>query len=67
VRDAGGLIIAQDPASCIAPGMPESAIRAGAVNLVLAPALIAAALVSLVTLPGVPALFGFEGRRIPAA
>lgn len=67
VRAAGGVIIAQEPESCVASGMPESAIRARAVDLVLPPTLIATALVSLVTVPGVPALFGFGGRPRTAA
>jgi two-component system chemotaxis response regulator CheB len=67
VRAAGGIIIVQEPDTCLAPGMPESAIQAGAVDLVLTPPLIAAALVSLVTVPGVPALFGFDGRPRSAA
>jgi two-component system chemotaxis response regulator CheB len=35
VRAGGGRVIAQDPAGAAAAGMPESAIRAGAVDLVL--------------------------------
>ena len=58
VRRAGGVVIAQDPVTCAAAGMPLAAIRRGAVDFVLPPVVIAHALVSLVTVPGAPALFG---------
>jgi two-component system chemotaxis response regulator CheB len=67
VRAAGGVVIAQEPESCLARGMPDSAIRAGVVDLVLPPKLISVALVSLVTVPGVPAIFGFGPRPATAA
>lgn len=35
VRHAGGVVIAQDPASCRAPAMPAAAMRAHAVHFVL--------------------------------
>ncbi len=38
LREGGALTIAQDPATCAVPGMPEAAIRAGAAELVLGPA-----------------------------
>ena len=37
LRDRGALTIAQDPETCAVPGMPETAIRAGAAELILAP------------------------------
>jgi two-component system chemotaxis response regulator CheB len=67
VRAASGVVIAQEPDSCLARGMPESAIRAGAVDLVLPPRLISMALVSLVTVLGVPAVFGLGSRSRTAA
>jgi two-component system CheB/CheR fusion protein len=36
IREQGGLVIAQDPSEAAHDGMPQSAIRAGAVDLVLA-------------------------------
>ena len=59
VRRAGGVVIAQEPAGCAAPGMPQAAIRAGAVHFVLPPASIASALVALTMMPGAPAMFGW--------
>lgn len=47
VRRAGGVVIAQDPATCPAPGMPRATIEAGAAHFVLAPNDIASALVAL--------------------
>ena len=58
VRGAGGVVLAQDPWTCVAPEMPRAAIEARAVNFVLPPHAIAAALVSLVMVPGARALFG---------
>jgi two-component system, chemotaxis family, protein-glutamate methylesterase/glutaminase len=57
IHDEGGCVIAQDPASCLAPGMPRAAIARGAANFVLAPARIADALVKLVMHPVEPAGF----------
>jgi two-component system chemotaxis response regulator CheB len=62
IRAAGGVVLAQDPATCRAPEMPRAAIRRGAVHFTLPPATIAAALVGLVAVPGTPALFGLGAR-----
>jgi two-component system chemotaxis response regulator CheB len=51
IRRAGGLTIAQDAASCTVYGMPRAAVALGAVERVLAPAQIAAALLEV----GMPA------------
>jgi two-component system chemotaxis response regulator CheB len=48
IKDRGGLVIAQDPKTAAFTGMPASAIRAGAVDLVLPLPEIAGALVRLV-------------------
>jgi two-component system, chemotaxis family, protein-glutamate methylesterase/glutaminase len=53
IRWMGGRVLAQDPSTCRAPGMPLAAIRTGAVDFVLPVPKIAAALVSLVMVPGV--------------
>jgi two-component system, chemotaxis family, protein-glutamate methylesterase/glutaminase len=58
LREVGGVVLAQAPETCRAPGMPLAVIRARAADFVLPPAALGAALVSLVTVPGVPALFG---------
>ncbi len=59
----GGVVLAQDPATCEAPDMPRAAIRRRAVDLVLPPGALGAALIGLVMVPGVPALLGL-GRRV---
>lgn len=59
VRRSGGVVIAQEPAGCAAPSMPQAAIRAGAVHFVLPPASIASALIALTMMPGTPAMFGW--------
>jgi len=47
LRGAGGLAIAQEPRTCLLTGMPGAAIAAGAAELVLEPAAIAATLFGL--------------------
>ena len=59
VRRAGGVVIAQDPATCRAAGMPRATIEAGAAHFVLAPNGIASALVALTMTHGTRALFGW--------
>lgn len=44
LRQAGGRTIAQEPSTCIVDGMPRAAMDAGAVDVVLPPAAIAATL-----------------------
>lgn len=61
VRKQGGVVIAQDPSSCHAWGMPAAAFDAGATDLVLPLDHIAAALVSLVMVKG--AVGHLLGRR----
>jgi two-component system, chemotaxis family, protein-glutamate methylesterase/glutaminase len=61
VQRCGGLVIAQEPSTCVAPGMPSSVIENGGANVVLAPAKIAEALVSLVMVPGTRDCLGFAG------
>lgn len=62
IHQAGGVVIVQEPRTCRAPSMPQSALRRGVVDFVLPPERIPAALVSLVTVPGARALFGVERR-----
>lgn len=47
VRDQGGVVIAQQPATCAAPSMPRTAIDRGLPHLVLAPGQIGAALTAI--------------------
>ena len=49
VRKGGGVVIAQDPPSCVAPGMPQSAIATGCVDRVLPLGAIGPALVKMLT------------------
>ena len=51
IRSAGGLVIAQDPTTCGQPGMPQSAIDTGAVDLVLEASNMPAALERFASLP----------------
>ncbi|CAA9332088.1 MAG: hypothetical protein AVDCRST_MAG11-2524 [uncultured Gemmatimonadaceae bacterium] len=37
LRAAGAVVIAQDPSTCEAPGMPTATIAAGGADLVLSP------------------------------
>jgi two-component system chemotaxis response regulator CheB len=67
VRRAGGVVIAQEPATCKAPGMPAAAIAAGAVHFVLPPTTIGAALVTLAMVPGADGLFGVGDWGAPVA
>jgi two-component system, chemotaxis family, protein-glutamate methylesterase/glutaminase len=62
IRRAGGVVLAQDPATCRAPEMPLAAIRQGAVHVTLPPASLADALNVLVSVPGARALFGLGTR-----
>ncbi len=60
IREAGGLVLAQDQATSAAFGMPGSVIGQGHAHFVLPLATLAPALVSLVMVPGGPALFGLD-------
>jgi len=62
IRRAGGVVLAQNPATCRAPEMPEAAIRQGLVHLVLPPEALGVALSTLVAVPGVRTLFGLDTR-----
>ena len=52
IKWLGGRVLVQDPATCTAVGMPQSAIRTGAVDFVLPLEKIASALVGLVMVRG---------------
>jgi two-component system chemotaxis response regulator CheB len=52
IRDAGGVVVVEDPKTAFAPQMPSAAIDAGAADLVLDLPGIAPALLSLVTVHG---------------
>ncbi|MDQ2813245.1 MAG: chemotaxis protein CheB [Actinomycetota bacterium] len=56
VKRYGGRVLAQDPATARAAGMPSSAIATGYVDFVLPPHRLAAALVALTMAPGGAAL-----------
>jgi two-component system chemotaxis response regulator CheB len=62
IRRAGGVVLAQDPATCRAPAMPEAAIQEGLVHVAMPPAALGAALSALVAVPGARALFGLNTR-----
>lgn len=67
VRAAGGVVLAQEPASCRAPGMPSAAIRSGAAHLALPINVLGTALQALVTVPGAATLFGLGPRQLTVA
>jgi two-component system chemotaxis response regulator CheB len=55
----GGVMLAQDPLSCAAAGMPRAAIARGAIDLILPPNAIATAIAALVVPPGIRNILGF--------
>jgi two-component system chemotaxis response regulator CheB len=57
VKRHGGRVIAQDPATARAPGMPASAIATGCADFVLPPDRIPYALITLAMAPGGAELF----------
>ena len=59
IRRAGGVVIAQQPDTCAAASMPQSAIAAGSVHFVLPPNAISRALTALTMMPGARAMFGW--------
>jgi two-component system, chemotaxis family, protein-glutamate methylesterase/glutaminase len=61
VKAHRGRVIVQDPATAEQGSMPWNAMATGCVDLVLDAPRIAAALVTLVTVPGAPELFGVRG------
>ena len=64
VHAAGGVVIAQDPRTCVAPGMPNATIAMNAATFVLPPIAIPDAIWSLVSVAGVREVLGL---RRPAA
>ena len=62
IRNAGGVVLAQDPATCRAPGMPRAALERGGAHLSLPLARLGPALSALVSVRGAPALFGLQSR-----
>jgi two-component system chemotaxis response regulator CheB len=59
VRRRGGLVLVQDPATCLSAGMPTAVMGGGGADFVLSLSTLAHALVSLVMAPSVStALFG---------
>jgi len=64
VRRAGGVVIAQEPSTCAAPGMPRAAIEAGAVHFVLPPGAIGRALIAMTMVRGARA-HTYARRRSP--
>lgn len=52
VKREGGRVLAQDPATARAPGMPTAALATGCVDFVLPPQRIAPALIALAMAPG---------------
>jgi two-component system chemotaxis response regulator CheB len=61
IKARGGRVIVQDPATADQSSMPWNALATGCVDLVLDPPRIAAALVTLVSVPGGADLFDVRG------
>lgn len=62
IRQAGGMVLVQDEQSCAAFGMPRAVLDRGDAHFVLPLEKLAAALISLIMVPGAPTLFGVSGR-----
>lgn len=62
IRNAGGVVLAQDPATCRAPGMPRAAIERGGAHLSLPLAALSTAVTALVNVRGASVLFGLQSR-----
>jgi two-component system chemotaxis response regulator CheB len=62
VKLAGGMAVVQDPAECLAPGMPTAALSTGCVDHRLPLAMIGPALIALAMAPGAADLL-----RVPMA
>lgn len=65
IRAAGGTVIVQDPASCLAPGMPYAALRATQSRLLLPPRAIGHAITILTMMPGAATLLGVAAPPPP--
>ena len=63
IKEAGGIIFVQEPASARFPGMPDSAIRSGCADRILDPAGIGAQLRHLVTHPFLREARESEGKE----
>lgn len=57
IAAAGGTVLAQSPATCAAPAMPQAAIHTGRVAFILPPAALSAALIALGMVPGAAQFF----------
>jgi two-component system chemotaxis response regulator CheB len=60
VMQAGGVMLAQELASCEAPSMPRAAMQRNAIHMALRPEAIAIAIMALVPLPGIRRIMGFS-------
>jgi two-component system chemotaxis response regulator CheB len=60
LRQRGGVVLVQEPSTCLAPEMPQAVMLAGGADFVLPPEGIGRALVSLVMVPGTRGLLGFH-------
>jgi two-component system chemotaxis response regulator CheB len=58
IRNAGGVMIVQHLDTCVAQGMPRTAMERGGANFVLSPEGIASAIICLVTVAGSRGIFG---------
>lgn len=65
IRQRGGLVLAQDPATCDSPSMPRAVIAGGGADFVLPPDTLGSALATLVMAPAISAaLFGLPAVAV---
>jgi two-component system chemotaxis response regulator CheB len=63
IRDAGGVVVAQEPTTCVADGMPTATIEQGSACFILSPRGIASAIITLVMVAESPGIFGMAAAR----
>jgi two-component system, chemotaxis family, protein-glutamate methylesterase/glutaminase len=63
IRDVGGVVVAQEPSTCVADGMPNATIKQGSACFILSPRGIASAMITLVMVAGSPGILDAAAAR----